>query len=102
MLDHDGAFIYSADVVRLGLLEVMFTGDRPGIVTDFVARRVPDRVVTQPRKCQISSATDPSPLDLSLGRHGGGGLDQRIKAGPAGGRLRRPSSAGNAHGRCLS
>ena len=25
-----------------------------------------------------------------------------LKAGPAGGRLRRPSSAGNAHGRCLS
>jgi hypothetical protein len=23
-----------------------------------------------------------------------------LKAGPAGGRLRRPSSAGNAHGRC--
>jgi hypothetical protein len=25
-----------------------------------------------------------------------------LKAGPAGGRLRRPSSAGNAHGRCLN
>ena len=57
-LVHDGAFTYSADVVRLGLVKVILTGDRPGIVTDFVARHVLTGFVTQPRKCQISSATD--------------------------------------------
>jgi hypothetical protein len=31
-----GTFSYSEAVVRLGLLDVIFTGDRPGIVTDFV------------------------------------------------------------------
>jgi hypothetical protein len=40
-----------------GLLNVMLPGDRPGIVTDFVAT-CPGRVAIQPRKCQISSAMD--------------------------------------------
>ena len=31
-----GTFSYSEAVARLGLLDVIFTGDRPGIVTDFV------------------------------------------------------------------
>jgi hypothetical protein len=42
----------------LGLLDVMLPGDRPGIVTDFVARHVLVGFGTQFRKCQISSATD--------------------------------------------
>jgi hypothetical protein len=32
----DGTFAYSEAVVRLGLLDVILTGDLPGIVTDFV------------------------------------------------------------------
>jgi hypothetical protein len=32
----DGTFAYSEAVVRLGLLDVILTADRPGIVTDFV------------------------------------------------------------------
>src|SRR5215216_5000915 len=32
----DGTFTYSVAVVRLGVLDGMLPGDRPGIVTDFV------------------------------------------------------------------
>jgi hypothetical protein len=39
-----GTFSYSEADVRLGLLEVIFTGDRPGIVTDFVTSTCPARV----------------------------------------------------------
>src|SRR4029450_3254082 len=54
----DGTFTYSAAVVRLGVLKVILPGDRPGIVTDFAARHVLAGFAIQPRKCQISSATD--------------------------------------------
>src|SRR5829696_1717410 len=37
-------FTYSADVVRLGLLDAILTGHRPGIVTDLVATTCPARV----------------------------------------------------------
>jgi hypothetical protein len=39
-----GTFSYSEADVRLGLLEVIFARDRPGIVTDFVTSTCPARV----------------------------------------------------------
>ena len=42
----------------LGLLDIMLTGDRPGIVTDFVTSTCPGWGCHTARKCQSSSATD--------------------------------------------
>ena len=42
----------------LGLLKVILTGDRPGIVTDFVTNTGPAWICDTALKCQSSSATD--------------------------------------------
>jgi hypothetical protein len=49
---------YSEAVVRWGLLDIMLTGDRPGIVTDFITNTCPAWVGDTALKWQSSSATD--------------------------------------------
>jgi hypothetical protein len=71
-----GTFSCSEADVRLGLLEVIFAGDRPGIVTDFVTSTCPARVwehtlsgvkTTQRRTTIESSRRRRGPPALVLG-----------------------------------
>jgi hypothetical protein len=54
----DGAFTYSEAVVGLRLVDTILTGDRPGIVTDFVRAHRSCLWLLPSLNCQISSATD--------------------------------------------
>jgi hypothetical protein len=67
----DGALSYPAVVVRLGLLDVLLTGDRPGIVTDFVPDTCLPGLATASR---VSSQLSDGPLEPVTRRKASMGL----------------------------